>query len=485
MTRALAAACLAAALLPASAASARVPSFSPSDPLAARQWHLAATHVFDRWSLPPVLPAVRVAVIDSGVDASHPDLAGRIVAARSFVGGRATRDESGHGTFVAGLIAANVENGEGIAGMALSARLVVAKVVAPDGGIPLGAEVRAIRWAADSGARVINLSFGGLRDPADAERDTYSPLEAAAIAYAERKGALVVAAVGNATDSPRRPWPYANYPAALPHVLGVGATGRSGNASAFSNRDSSFLDIAAPGEAIVSTLPRGLTADRPGCVEQGYSPCGETDYRRGRGTSFASPQVTAGAAQLLAVRPRLTASQLSWTLTRSATDASPASGCPSCRAGRDALTGWGRLDVAAAIARVEAGGVVVPDALEPNDDAGAGSRTLWGRAPRTLHPTLDFWDDPSDVYRVRADAGARLAVTIAGLPGARLALWRPGTERIAASTRRAFRVAQSAPSATVQRLAYSVQSGRGGWYYVQAVQARPGAGPYTLSLGRR
>ena len=96
--------------------------------------------------------------------------------------------------------------------MAFPAQLLVAKVVRNDGTISLEAEAKAIRWAADNGARVINLSIGGLRDPKNPSRDTFSQLEAAAVQYAVAKGALVVAAVGNDELAPATPWPYASYP---------------------------------------------------------------------------------------------------------------------------------------------------------------------------------------------------------------------------------------------------------------------------------
>ena len=99
------------------------------------------------------------------------------MAARSFVGGSAYRDDQGHGTFVAGEIAANPFNNDGIAGIAFNARLMIAKVVRAYGTVSLPAEVAAIHWAVDNGARVINLSLGGVRDPLDPSLDTYSPLE--------------------------------------------------------------------------------------------------------------------------------------------------------------------------------------------------------------------------------------------------------------------------------------------------------------------
>ena len=113
--------------------------------------------------------------------------------------------------------------------------------------------------------------------------------------------AVLVAAVGNSDEAPQTPWPYASYPAALPHVLGVSALTPSGNVPSFSDRDRIFNDISAPGQEIYSTLPRALTSFRPLCQNQGYSDCGPDDFRHAAGTSFAAPQVTAAAAILFAL----------------------------------------------------------------------------------------------------------------------------------------------------------------------------------------
>ena len=139
--------------------------------------------------------------------------------------------------------------------MAPSAELLVAKVVSGDDLIDVEAEVKAIQWAVKNGARVINMSLGGFRDPRDPDRDAYSQLEAAAIGYAHGKGVVVVAAVGNSDEVPPRPWPFASYPAALPHVLGVSALARDGSVPAFSNRDKIYNDIAAPGRGDPLDLP--------------------------------------------------------------------------------------------------------------------------------------------------------------------------------------------------------------------------------------
>jgi thermitase len=163
-------------LLLATGSAAARSAFTTNDPLAPRQWYLQHDRAFDFWQTLPQLTPVKVAVIDSGIDGSHPDLVSRVVAQRSFVGGSALVDTDGHGTFVAGEIAAAPDNGVGIAGIAFPAQLVVAKVVSANGDLPLDAETKAIRWAADQGARVINLSLGGVRDPLDPKLDTYSPL---------------------------------------------------------------------------------------------------------------------------------------------------------------------------------------------------------------------------------------------------------------------------------------------------------------------
>ena len=112
-----------------------------------------------------------------------------------------------------------------------------------------------------------------------------------AIDYAVRSSVLVVAAVGNGGDAPSKPWRFAGYPAALPHVLGVGAYGRTGDVPSFSNRDDVYVDISAPGQDMLSLLPRSLTRAYSSCLEQGYSSCGPKEFRGADGTSFSSPQV--------------------------------------------------------------------------------------------------------------------------------------------------------------------------------------------------
>lgn len=480
----LAAALAALALAAPASASGERAAYVPNDPLAAKQWHLVANRAFDAWAEPPPLASVLVAVVDSGVDGKHPDLVNRIVGSRSFVGGSPLVDTQGHGTFVAGLIAAESNNGVGVSGMAPSSELLIAKVVREDRTIPLDAEALAIRWAVDQGARVINLSLGGVRDPVDPRRDTFSAAEAKALAYARTKGVVVVAAVGNADQAPSSPWNYASYPAALPHVLGVSALARDGSIPTFSNRDAVYNDVAAPGEDIVSTFPRNLTAQRPTCLEQGYSPCGPADYRRAEGTSFAAPQVSAAAAVLLAVRPDLAPDQVAALLERSAADANATNGCRRCPLQRDALSGWGRLDVTAALGALE-GPLPEADRYEANDTAGDGAYVLWG-ATRRLQATLDYFDDPSDVYAVKLRLGQRLVVRLNGTARAEanLVLWRPGTEQVDALVgsvirQRAAVAAKPGPNEVLRFVA-----DQPGWWYVQVKLSTAGAGPYTLTIAK-
>jgi subtilisin family serine protease len=476
----LAAALAAVLLSPAIAVAGARPAFTPSDPLAPKQYYLAQDHAFDAFdNTLPSLSSVRVAVIDSGIDGSHPEFKNRIVASRSFVGGSALNDEEGHGTFVAGEIAAAI-NDQGIAGIAFPAELIVAKIARSDASISVRAEAAAIRWAVARGAQVINLSLGGLRNPLNKQQDTYSPLEASAVAYAYRHGAVLVAAVGNSDDAPRAPWQWAAYPAALPHVIGVSALTASGNVPLFSDRDRVFNDVSAPGQNILSTLPFGITKARSACADQGYSDCGSDEFVHASGTSFAAPQVSAAAALLFALKPSLHADQVLNILERTAVDVNASNGCDRCPLGRDQYSGWGRLDIAKAIAAT--GGVLPPsDRFEPNDDAGSRAPVL-PRSLRRLKATLDFWDDPVDVYRVRLVRGARLHLTLRGPSGltTSLVLWRPATVRV--NNASGLRAAQSIGPGATHRLAY--RAGVTGSYYVEVKLASRGAGSYSLSLTR-
>jgi subtilisin family serine protease len=225
-----------------------------------------------------------------------------------------------------------------------------------------------------------------------------------------------------------------------------------------------------------------MTALRPTCMDQGYSDCAPDDYANAEGTSFSTPQVSAAAAMLLAVDPNLKNSQVAAILEHTADDVNASTGCGKCAVGRDPYTGWGRLDVARAVAAVTAGPLPATDMYETNDDAGAQAWTIWGKQ-RSVDATLDYYDDPVDVYRVSLTGHEKLTARLTGgWQGAKvkLVLWRPDTASVANQQASTQRAAQSVASSGTQRLTFTAP-GRG-WYYVEAVVTAPGSGSYSLTL---
>lgn len=230
----------------------------------AATWSLGRIDAARAWPLVQGRRIPPVAVLDSGVDATHPDLAGRVAAARDFVDASGdTSDASWHGTAVAGVVSGPATS------VCPSCTIVSAKVLdASDEGND--AEIaRALLWAVASGARVINLSMAGSGE---------APALRAAIGTATRRGAVVVAAAGNSGATTPA------FPAADPNVIGVAATSSSDALYPWSNRGS-WVTIAAPGEA-TTTLRGG-------------------GYTTFVGTSAAAPAVAAAAAECLAVAPQL------------------------------------------------------------------------------------------------------------------------------------------------------------------------------------
>jgi subtilisin family serine protease len=275
---------------------------------------------------------IKIAVVDTGCDTRQPDLAAKSPQVYSAVNAvhADVRDYYGHGTFVAALAAGSVTNGEGIAGFGGDAQLMCVQVAHDDGSISDVDEAAGIVYAVQHGAKIVNLSLGGTEP---------SKLETRAVRYAQRHGALIVAAAGNEFHQGNP----VEYPAALlqrPGSFGRGGSGLAvaastlkGARASFSNTGS-YVSLAAPGDTVFSALS--------GYSDWSRAPLpGSTRgiYGFSSGTSFATPEVAGAAALVWAANPALTARQVAAVLKRSAS-------------GNGTWTkelGYGVIDVAAAV----------------------------------------------------------------------------------------------------------------------------------------
>ncbi len=270
------------------------------------------------WEETTGVETVTVAVVDSGVDLTHPDLAGNMKASgRDFVNvDFDATDDNSHGTLVAGVIAAVSDNGEGIAGVAWNCRYLPVKVLDAAGVGTSDKIAQGIIWAVDNGASVINLSLGG---PSGDETLRN------AVKYAYEKGVVVVAAAGNTGLAVEYPAAYDTY------VLAVAATDFNDARAAWSNVGSA-LDAAAPGVRILSTVPTWyFTADS---LPYGYAD----------GTSMAAAHVSGLAALIRGVKPALTPDQIMNVIRYSADDVNG-----SAYTGKDEQLGYGRINMEKAL----------------------------------------------------------------------------------------------------------------------------------------
>jgi subtilisin family serine protease len=236
----------------------------PSDPGWGLQYGLVNIRAPQGWDISTGSSAVTIAIVDTGVDLGHPDLAAKIVPGFDFVNGDPVpQDDNGHGTHVAGIAAAITNNGAGVAGVSWGARIMPVKVLDASGSGTFANVAAGIVWAADHGAQVINLSLGA---------DSASSVLEDAVNYAYSKGVILVAAAGNFGGE------FVLYPARYPHVIAVAATDNTNDHAYFSNFGPE-IDVSAPGVSIYSTELGGV-------------------YGYHSGTSMSTPYVSGLAAIL-------------------------------------------------------------------------------------------------------------------------------------------------------------------------------------------
>ncbi|MGW7647707.1 type VII secretion-associated serine protease mycosin [Streptomyces bobili] len=301
------------------------PSTAYADGIRAKQWALEALHTEEAWGTTKG-KGVTVAVLDTGVESDHPDLDGNVLTGKDMVGfgaGPGDRAWARHGTAMAGIIAGHghgYADGDGVMGIAPEAKILPVRVILEDGD-PSRTKARntrgnalaeGIRWAADQGADVINLSLGD--DSASAHPE---PAEDEAVQYALKKGSVVVASAGNGGEK----GDHISYPAAYPGVIAATAVDRYGTRASFSTRRW-YATVSAPGVDVVIADP-------------------DHKYYEGWGTSAAAAFVSGAVALVKAAHPDLTPAQIKKLLEDTARN--------SPTGGRDDSRGFGFIDPAAAI----------------------------------------------------------------------------------------------------------------------------------------
>jgi len=272
------------------------------------QWNLPVIETEKGWDISKGDKNIIIAVVDTGVDLDHPDLRHKLVKGYNAIDDNNNpNDDNGHGTHVAGIIASETNNSEGVAGITWYNQIMPVKTLAKDGYGYTFDIAKGIVWATDHGADVINLSLGNYQ-PATVLKE--------AIDYAYDKGVVLVAASGNdATNQP-------SYPAAFDEVLSVSAIGYSGERASFSNYGN-YIDVAAPGIDIPSTYF-------------------ENQYAALSGTSMASPHVSGLAGLILSTNPKLSNKEVMEIIRSSSYDIG--------ERGKDEYYGNGLIDVNRALA---------------------------------------------------------------------------------------------------------------------------------------
>jgi len=358
------------------------------------------------------------------------------------------QDDNGHGTHVSGIIGAKIDNGVGIAGVSYGALIMAIKAGGSNGSLRSSDIIEALNYAADNGAKVINMSFGG---------NTPSSLEQAAVSYAYGKGAALFAAAGN--HKPGEDATTFSFPASYVHVVSVGATTNLDTRAGFSNVNAT-VDVSAPGENIYSTMPTYAVAKNSEGAAQDY------DYLSG--TSMATPMVAGLAALVLSRNPEYTAEQVMQVIeTKLRDDKGPAGWDPSFGEGR--ITG-----------------------ISLANEVSVGNNRLdggyWAPSPppssaTTFGESLDSGGDRNDIFSVYVTAGQRIKVGMTAPSGTDfdLYLYPPGTTDAALLPGGSGSAVASSTGGTYPKeLSYMPSAGAGGTYYLR-VNATSGRGNYVIT----
>ena len=279
---------------------------NPNDPLFTwYEWHLRKISAPAAWDTTTGSGSLIIAILDTGVNEAHEDLAGKLVPGWNVYDNNAdTRDTYGHGTKVAGSATASTNNSVGVASVAWNSLIMPIRISDPGGYASYSTIASGLQWAADHGARVANVSFAA----------TTSSTVTTAAQYFQSKGGVVVMAAGNYSSFDRA--------ADNPYILTVSASDPNDALYSWSNTGNN-IDLAAPGSVYTTT------------ADGGYAPAD--------GTSFSAPVVAGVAALVMSTNPNLSASQVQEVLQRSADDRGAA--------GWDASYGWGRVNAARAVAQ--------------------------------------------------------------------------------------------------------------------------------------
>jgi thermitase len=284
----------------------------PNDPYYSNPnaWHLQKISAPDGWAINTGSSEIIIAILDTGVDGTHPDLAANMAPGWNIYNNNAdTSDVMGHGTLVAGTAAASSNNGIGVASVAWGCRIMPVRIADSSGFASVSDVASGLTWAADHGARVANISFNATG---------YSTVSSAA-KYFQNKGGIVTVAAGNDGTSVQT--------ADDPYMLTVGATDSSDALFSWSNSGND-LDVVAPGH-VVTTGMGGV-------------------YAAADGTSFAAPIVAGEAALVLSANPGLTPSQVQSIIKQSADDLGVT--------GWDPTYGYGRINLFRALSMTSGSG---------------------------------------------------------------------------------------------------------------------------------